>query len=98
MSYSIGLACPGEVQGIVSLSGRILEEIRPLIKMDNMLQQLKVMVSHGIQDNTLPVHYAREAKSCLEDLGVQLTYHEYQTGHQVNNEVLLDLNNWLDNQ
>jgi phospholipase/carboxylesterase len=85
MSYTIGLAYPGEVQGIVSLSGRILEEIRPLIKKDNMLQRLKVMVAHGIQDNTLPIHYAREAKSCLEDLGVQLTYHEYQTGHQVNN-------------
>jgi phospholipase/carboxylesterase len=98
MSYSIGLAYPGEVQGIVSLSGRILEEIKPMVKKDDQLQHLKVMVAHGVEDNTLPIHYAREAKTYLESLGVQLTYHEYQTGHQVTHDVLTDLNDWLDNQ
>jgi len=95
MSYSIGLTLPGEVQGIISFSGRILDEIRPLVKNDKYLQHLKVLVAHGVHDNILPVHYAREAKEYLETLGVQLTYHEYTIGHQLNNEVLHDLNAWL---
>jgi phospholipase/carboxylesterase len=95
MSYSLGLTHPGELQGIVSLSGRILEEIKPLVKKEIYLTELKVFVAHGQQDSTLPIQYARAAKHYLKDLGVQLTYHEYQSGHQVSNEVLRDLNNWL---
>jgi phospholipase/carboxylesterase len=95
MSYSIGLTHPGAVRGIISFSGRILDEVRPLVQNDNYLQQLKVLVAHGVLDNTLPIHYAREAKVYLESLGVQLTYHEYPIGHQLSNEVLPDLNNWL---
>jgi phospholipase/carboxylesterase len=95
MSYSIGLTYPSEVQGIIALSGRILNEVKPLVKKDNYLHQLKVLVAHGVQDNTLPIHYARDAKDYLESLGVQLTYHEYPIGHQINNDVLQDLNDWL---
>ena len=95
MSYTIGLMHPKEVRGIIALSGRVLEEIKPLIEKDNYLQQLKVFVAHGLQDNTLSIQYAREAKDYLQSLGVQLTYNEYHIGHQLNNEVLQDLNTWL---
>jgi phospholipase/carboxylesterase len=95
MSYSVGLMNPKEVQGIISLSGRLLAVMRPLITKNDEVQQLKVFVAHGIQDNTLPVHYATEAKLYLENLGVQLSYHEYDMGHQINGAVLKDLVTWL---
>jgi phospholipase/carboxylesterase len=95
MSYSIGLMHPSEVQGVIALSGRILEEIKPLVKKEDYLQRLQVFVAHGLQDNTLPIHYAKQAKEYLETLGVQLSYHEYPIGHQISNEVLQDLNSWL---
>lgn len=98
MSYSIGLTNPQEVKGIISLSGRLLEEVRPLVSKNEDLKQLKVFVAHGVQDGTLPVHYARDAKSFLESLQVQLSYHEYQMGHQINGDVLNDLKSWLSNQ
>lgn len=95
MSYTIGLTLPGEVRGIITMGGRILEEIKPTVKKSDALGQLKVFVAHGVQDGTLPVHYAREAKTLLETLGVQLSYHEYNIGHQINQDVLKDLNAWL---
>lgn len=95
MSYSIGLTHPNEVKGVIALSGRVLDEIKPVVAKEEYLQRLKVFVAHGVQDNTLPVHYAREAKYYFEDLGVQLTYKEYPMGHQLSNEVLQDLNKWL---
>ena len=95
MSYSIGLTHPNEVQGIITLSGRILDEIKPLVKKDNYLQQLKVFVAHGVQDNTLPIHYSIAAKDYLESLELELTYKEYPIGHQISNQELHDLNNWL---
>ena len=97
MSYSIGLTNPTEVKGIISLSGRLLEEVRPEITKSNEVQQLKVFIAHGIQDNTLQVQYARDAKSYLENLQVQLSYHEYTIGHQISDAVLKDLNAWLVN-
>lgn len=95
MSHSIGLIHPDEVKGIISFSGRVLQEIRPLVQNDKHLHHLKVFLSHGVQDNTLPIHFAREAKEYLETLGVQLSYHEYPIGHQLSSEVLRDLNAWM---
>jgi phospholipase/carboxylesterase len=97
MSYSIGLTSPKEVQGIISLSGRLLEEVRPLVTKNNDLAQLKVFIAHGVQDNTLQIQCARDAKSYLENLQVQLSYHEYNIGHQINGAVLNDMNAWLAN-
>lgn len=95
MSYSVGLTNPKEIKGIISLSGRLLTEVRPSIIKDEAVQQLKIFIAHGVLDNTLPIHYARDAKSYLENLGIQLTYHEYKMTHQINDTVLSDLNVWL---
>ena len=95
MSYSIGLMHPNKVHGVIALSGRILEEMKPLIKKDNSLQKLKVFVAHGLHDNTLSIHYAKQAKEYLETLGVQLSYHEYPIGHQMTDDVLQNLTDWL---
>ncbi|NDK55565.1 alpha/beta hydrolase [Pontibacter fetidus] len=95
MSYTIGLLLPAAVAGILAFSGRILSEIRPLVKPGEELQQLNVFISHGTQDATLPVQYAREAKTYLQELGVEPTYHEYPAGHQLNNQMLTDMVTWL---
>ncbi len=97
MSYSVGLTKPGIVKGIISLSGRLLIEIRSSI-VKNDVQKLKVFIAHGMQDNTLPVQYARDAKLYLEGLGIQPSYHEYNMGHQVNGAVIKDLNEWFTQQ
>lgn len=95
MSYSVGLTNPSLVNGIFGLSGRILAEVRSQIQRNETLQQLPVFVAHGVHDQVLPVHYAREAKDYLLQLGVQLSYHEYPFAHNIGNEVLVDLNQWL---
>ncbi|MBS1731811.1 MAG: alpha/beta fold hydrolase [Bacteroidetes bacterium] len=98
MSYSIGLTHPKLVKAIFSLSGRLLVEIRPSISKNTDLEGLQVFVAHGLQDNTLSIDYARDAKEYLKSLQVQLNYHEYNMGHQVTESVIKDLNDWLDNQ
>lgn len=95
MGYTIGLTDPKEVKGIISFSGRLLVEIRPFITKNDDLQKLKVFVAHGIQDNTLSIQYARDAKSYLENLRVQLNYHEYDMGHRITEMVMNDLRAWF---
>ena len=95
MSFSVGLNNPDDVAGIISFSGRILEENQKAVVKNADLNRLEVFLAHGIQDGTLPVHYARQAKGFLQQLGVRLSYHEYNIGHQINGAALNDLNNWL---
>ncbi len=95
MSYSIGLRHPKEVNGIIALSGRVLEDLQSTVTKNDELYRLKVFIAHGMQDATLPVHYAKQAKTFLQHLDVPLTYQEYNMGHQISGEVLKDLNAWL---
>ncbi|MDO1449197.1 esterase [Rhodocytophaga aerolata] len=95
MSYSIGLTTPKEVNGIIALSGRVLDEIKPFVKKREEFGRLKVFVAHGLLDNTLPIHYARGAQAYLLDLKLPVSYHEYQLGHQINEVVLEDMIDWL---
>lgn len=75
MGFSIGLTSPGLFGKLVALSGRILPEtIESSILIGDSLDNLKVFVGHGIYDPTLPIKWAREAKSHLEQLPVNLVY------------------------
>lgn len=95
-SYSVGLGNPKEVDVVISFSGRILEDVQKSTTPANEHTDLRIFLAHGIQDNTLPVHYARRAKSWLEKIGADLAYREYEMGHQINQQVLTDLKKWLD--
>ncbi|MDJ1482677.1 alpha/beta fold hydrolase [Cytophagaceae bacterium YF14B1] len=95
MSFSVALTYPNEVNQVIALSGRILEQHQVGVVPNDSFRKLNVFLSHGTQDGTLPIQYAREAKTFLEKLNVQLSYHEYNLGHSINNDVLKDLNRWL---
>ena len=95
MSYSIGLTRPDLIRGMAIMSGRLLEEIKPLIASKEKLKTLKIFISHGTNDSTLPVQYARDANAYLKSLNINASYREYTDGHTINGEMLADLVNWL---
>ena len=95
MSYSIALTHPEKVRGIAIMSGRLLEEIKPIIASPIKLQQLNIFISHGTQDGMLTVEYARESLKFLESLNLNPTYKEYFAGHGINTDMRSDLIAWL---
>lgn len=95
MAYSVGLTIPDIIKGIAIMSGRLLEEVKPLIAANEKLQQLQVFIAHGINDTTLNIQYAREAHNYLASLHIHPTYKEYIYGHGINSEMLTDLLNWV---
>lgn len=94
MSASVGLSAPEKVAGFGILSGRILPEVLPLVKHG----AVRAFVSHGLQDRTLGVHFARNAKDVLDGLDVPLQYHEYEAGHALNTAMVDDFKQWLGGQ
>ena len=98
MSASVALTQPELVAGVVLMSGRILPEIQPLIASHEELNGLPFLVVHGTADMVLPITYGRASRELLSSLPVELTYHEYQMGHEVNQQSLNDVTAWLSQQ
>jgi phospholipase/carboxylesterase len=95
MSASVGLSSPESLKGFGLLSGRILPELEPAIASKERLSTLKAFLSHGEQDNTLPVHWAHRSDALLTQLGVPHTLRLYTMDHGINAAMHADFVNWL---
>lgn len=95
MSFSVGLTHPEKIAGIVAMSGRVLPEIVPHIAAPEALRDLPIFVTHGTEDQVLPIHHGRAARELLQRLPVALTYREYPMGHQISDQSLADIAGWL---
>lgn len=95
MSYTVALTRPDLVQGIAALSGRLLDEVRPLVKPTPALSDLRVLIAHGTHDKVLPVSGALEADTYLRTLGINPTLKTYPVQHTINAALLADLVHWL---
>lgn len=98
MSASVALTAPERVAGFAIMSGRVLPEIAPLIAAPAALRRVHAFVSHGLHDDKLGIHFARNAQSLISGLALPLQYHEYPAGHVLNNEMQQDFCQWLARQ
>ncbi len=98
MSFSIGLTNPKSIKGIIALSGRMLDEINPLIAKSTEFLDFQALVIHGTQDDVLPIQNARNSQLKLNQLGIKFDYHELPMGHTVSTETLQLINEWLKNK
>lgn len=95
MAYSIGLTVPEKIKGIAVMSGRLLEEVKPLIVTKERLKNLKVFVSHGTNDGIINISEAREAVTYIKTLGLAPTYKEYPEAHTISPAMFSDMLVWL---
>lgn len=95
MSSSVGVTEPELVKGFALLSGRMLREIDPRIAAADRLKSVSAFIAHGLQDNVLPVDWAKEADAWLERIGVAHETHFYTMAHEIIAEELADFSAWL---
>jgi phospholipase/carboxylesterase len=95
MSASVALTEPELIAGTVLMSGRVPEEIRPLIAPAERLAGKPFLVVHGVADTVLPIHNGRMSRAILATLPVALTYQEYAMAHEVSAQSLADVAAWL---
>jgi phospholipase/carboxylesterase len=95
MGLSVALTRPDKVAGVVAMSGRFPDAIRPQIAPPEQLRGLPILLQHGTEDPVLPIQYGRAARETLDDLPIRLDYHEYRMGHHVTQESLADASAWL---
>ena len=92
---SVALTEPELVAGTVLMSGRVPNEIRPLIASAARLAGKPFLVVHGLYDEVLPIQNGRASRAILSDLPVALTYKEYPMAHEVSAQSLDDVAAWL---
>ncbi len=97
MSFSVLLTHPEHVAGVAANSGLIVEH-SPLQYKWNEIKGKQVFLAHGTFDPVIPVQFARRAKELLDKAEAHVSYHEYEMGHQIDEESLNDLMKWLENR
>lgn len=95
LSASVALTQPELTAGAVLMSGRVPDEIRPLIAPAERLAHKPFLVVHGLHDAVLPIQNGRASRAMLAQLPVDLTYKEYPMAHEVSAESLHDVTSWL---
>ena len=96
MALSLLLTQPELLAGIVVWHSRLLPEILPLQVPAEQMQGRCVWLSHGTQDDVIPLTSAHLSKAHLEGLPVQLTYREYPCTHTIHPQELQDCIQWME--
>ncbi len=83
LSYTFALLYPNKINTLAGLSGFMPRGASDLAE-NQSLKGKSVFVTHGTQDDLVPVAMARQAVEILEDAGAGVTYCEHNVGHKLN--------------
>lgn len=95
LSYAVALSNPDKVQQVAALSGYIHEPIFDKNYKQKDFSNLRIFASHGSADQVIPIQWARLVKPFLEQLNINVEYHEYPVGHGVAPPNFSDFLKWL---
>jgi len=93
LSWAVGLSHPERIDKLIALSGYVNENIFSYA--EKGLDQLRIFSSHGTQDPTLPIDWARKGIALVEKKEISIAYKEYPQGHGINQDNFNDLLSWL---
>ena len=97
LSICYALEYPSRVAGVIAQSGYIPSHVNLAIN-ESELKHKPFILTHGEHDTLIPIEWARASHDRLQTLGVDLTYHEFQMGHNVSLDSLKVISKWLQEQ
>ncbi len=98
LSYGLSFNYPKEFNSIIALSGYIMADLLPKQYDLAAVRALAIFASHGVQDEVIPIDWARKAAAFLEKMKCDFSFKEYAMGHGVNQNCFEDLQRWLSKQ
>lgn len=82
MTLDVGLTLP--LAGLVVMSGYLHPDVANLQKSNFP----PTLIMHGRQDQVVPLSAAIKSRDVTQALGVEVDYHEFDTGHEINLQML----------
>lgn len=95
LSYNLALNNPGRIAAVVAMSGYIPEEQFKTFTYEKALKNLNFFVTHGTEDDIIPIDLARKSVAFLEKHDLHVLYKEYTMGHAIAPPCLSDVINWV---
>ena len=89
-----GLTRPDIYKGAIILSSRVTQVDLLTDRIEN-LDKMPIFMSHGTNDMVISIKDGREAKELLDEYGYQIDYREYPMAHEIREETISDLKDWL---
>jgi phospholipase/carboxylesterase len=94
MAYTLVLLFPERIRRMAVLSGFMPENGETLLTAQELSGKM-IFITHGRQDELIPVEGARKAAILLRGAGAQVTYCESDAGHKVSTECLREMEMFL---
>lgn len=94
IAYALALADPERFAGLVALSSWLPVELARTLP-PRPRDRLWTLVHHGTRDDLIGVERGRESVENLRRLQVPVTYREFDMGHEISGDSLVDLSTWL---
>ena len=98
MAYDLFLRQPERFSALIALSSWLAEPLLRSVRPGEVLATRPILVVHGTRDPMIDVERARESRKLLLELGANLTYREYEMGHEIAQDAVRDLIAWLDDK
>lgn len=95
LSTAYALNNPDKIQHVIALSGYVNQQLLIDDFEKNGYDKLDFFVSHGTDDQVIPVEWARKTPGFLDALEINNSYQEYSVGHGVAPQNFYDLNTWV---
>lgn len=96
MALELLLARPRSVSGVAFLSGLWSRQRMPRDPgVRAAVKGKPVLHTHGTVDPLIPIADARSTRGLLEELEVDLTWREYPMAHQIDEDCLRELIDWI---
>jgi phospholipase/carboxylesterase len=91
----LSLHHPELIDKALTLSGYIFADIMPKSLNNSLTDHLEFFMSHGTQDEVIPIDWARSARNWIDGRQLKREYHEYPMGHGINPECFHDMMRWI---
>lgn len=96
---------PTGIRGVVAIAARLLPGLlKPGSPLGGKLaeapdlQKRSLFLGHGISDQVTPIETARGVEGILARAPLEMTYREYEMGHEIGERCLRELDVWLRTQ
>ncbi len=97
IAYALALDEPERFTGLVALSSWLPEPVVSRLS-PRPRERLSTLVHHGALDDLIDVGRGRESVETLRRLQVPVAYREFDMGHEITAESLMDLSQWLEDK
>jgi phospholipase/carboxylesterase len=94
LAWAAAFAQPRLTQGIAGLVGFMPALPNGAAVDPQHWAGLPVFMATGLNDETMPLKVARRSADAIRNLGAELAYHEYDTGHKLDAAGMSDLRQW----